>query len=171
MIQGIGAAPEHALASDAGLLCENGIVVDAHMRTSDPAILAIGDCTSFPDHATGRRLRLESVQNANDQARTAFATITGDLKPYSAVPWFWSDQGDLRLQMVGLMPVEGSPHRRNGSTPQSFSILHYVGDRLTCVESVNAPADHLAARKLLETGRTVPPDAACDPAVPLKQRL
>ena len=171
MIQGIGAAPEHTLASDAGLHCENGIVVDAHMRTSDPAILAIGDCTSFPEHETGRRLRLESVQNANDQARTASATITGELKPYCAVPWFWSDQGDLRLQMVGLMPAEATRYRRDGATPQSFSILHYVGERLSCVESVNAPADHLASRKLLETGRTVPPDAACDPAVPLKQRL
>ena len=171
IIQAIGAAPEHVLANDAGLHCENGIVVDAHMRTSDPAILAIGDCTNFPDHDTGRRLRLESVQNANDQARTAFATITGELKPYCAVPWFWSDQGDLRLQMVGLMPTDAARYRRNGATPQSFSILHYVDQHLSCVESVNASADHLAARKLLETGRTVAPDAACDPAVPLKERL
>jgi 3-phenylpropionate/trans-cinnamate dioxygenase ferredoxin reductase subunit len=171
VVQGIGAAPEHTLASAAGLHCENGIVVDAHMRTSDPTILAIGDCTSFPEQATGRRLRLESVQNANDQARTAFSTITGELQPYRAVPWFWSDQGDLRLQMVGLMPADGERYRRDGPTPQSFSILHYVGERLSCVESANAPADHLAARKLLEAGRTVPPAAACDPVVPLKQRL
>jgi 3-phenylpropionate/trans-cinnamate dioxygenase ferredoxin reductase component len=171
MIQGIGAAPEHSLATDAGLHCENGIVVDAHMRTSDPAILAIGDCTSFPEHGTGRHLRLESVQNANDQARTAAAIITGEPKPYCAVPWFWSDQGDLRLQMVGLMPAEGKRHRRDGATPLSFSILHYAGERLSCVESVNAPADHIAARKLLETDRTLRPDEACDPAVPLKQRL
>ncbi len=171
MAQGIGAAPEHSLATDAGLECENGIVVDSHMRTSDPAILAIGDCTSFPEHGSGRRLRLESVQNANDQARIACATITGELKPYSAVPWFWSDQGDLRLQMVGLMPADGVRYRRKGATPQSFSVLHDVGDHLACVESVNAPADHLAARKLLETGRTVPPDLACDSAVPLKERL
>lgn len=171
MVQGIGAIPEHTLATEAGLDCENGIVVDSHMRTSDPAILAIGDCTSFPEHETGRRLRLESVQNANDQARIAAATLTGELRPYCAVPWFWSDQGDLRLQMVGLMPADGTRHRRDGPTPQSFSILHYVGDRLTCVESVNAPADHLAARKLLETGRSVPPDLACDSEVPLKQRL
>jgi 3-phenylpropionate/trans-cinnamate dioxygenase ferredoxin reductase subunit len=171
LVQGIGAAPEHTLATDAGLHCENGIVVDAHMRTSDPAILAIGDCTNFPEHGTERRSRLESVQNANDQARTAVATIKGEFQPYRAVPWFWSDQGDLRLQMVGLMPAEGVRHRRDGPTPQSFSILHYVGERLACVESVNAPADHLAARKLLETGRSIPPDLACDAAVPLKQRL
>ena len=170
MVQGIGAVPEHGLATDAGLHCDNGIVVDEHMRTSDPAILAIGDCTSFPEHTSGRRLRLESVQNANDQARTAAATITGQLQPHRAVPWFWSDQADLRLQMVGLVPAQGTRHRRDGATARSFSMLHYVDDRLACVESVNAPMDHLAARKLLETGRSVPPALACDPAVPLKQR-
>ena len=120
---------------------------------------------------TRRHLRLESVQNANDQARTACATIVGQAQPYRAVPWFWSDQGDLRLQMAGLVPAEGVRHRRAGSTPHSFSILHYVGERLVCVESVNAPQDHLAARKLLEARKTLPPELACDPAVPLKQRL
>jgi 3-phenylpropionate/trans-cinnamate dioxygenase ferredoxin reductase subunit len=171
MAQGIGAAPEHALATDAGLHCENGIVVDPHMRTSDPAILAIGDCTSFPEHGTERRLRLESVQNANDQARTACSTIKGELQPYRAVPWFWSDQGELRLQMVGLIPADAVRFRRDGAIAQSFSILHYVGERLACVESVNSPADHLAARQLLESGRSLAPDIACDPAVPLKSRL
>ena len=171
MVQGIGAVPEHDLATEAGLHCENGIVVDEYMRTSDPAILAIGDCTSFPEHGTRRHLRLESVQNANDQARTACATIVGQAQPYRAVPWFWSDQGDLRLQMAGLVPAEGVRHRRAGSTPHSFSILHYVGERLVCVESVNAPQDHLAARKLLEARKTLRPELACDPAVPLKQRL
>jgi 3-phenylpropionate/trans-cinnamate dioxygenase ferredoxin reductase component len=168
VVLGIGAVPDHDLASAAGLHCDNGIVVDEHMRTSDPAILAIGDCTLFPEHATGRRIRLESVQNANDQARTASSTITGELRAYSAVPWFWSDQGDMRLQMVGLMPAEGTRYRRVGQTSQSFSILHYVGGRLACIESVNAPKDHLAARKLLEAGGTVPPEAACNPELALK---
>ena len=171
MVLGIGAVPEHALASSAGLQCDNGIVVDAHLRTSDPAILAIGDCASFPDPATGRSMRLESVQNANDQARTALGTIVGQPKAYQALPWFWSDQGELRLQIAGLMPAQGERHRRRGATPNSFSILHYVGERLACVESVNAPMDHLAARKLLEAGRSVAPDLACDASVPLKQRL
>ncbi|UUZ77244.1 FAD-dependent oxidoreductase [Polaromonas sp. P1(28)-13] len=170
-VLGIGAVPEHALASDAGLHCENGIVVDSHMRTSDPAILAIGDCASFPEMLSGRHLRLESVQNANDQARTAAATLSGQLQPYVAVPWFWSDQGSLRLQITGLMPADGVRRRRNGATPSSFSVLHYVGERLACVESVNAPMDHLAARKLLEAGRTLPPEVACDSAVPLKQHV
>jgi 3-phenylpropionate/trans-cinnamate dioxygenase ferredoxin reductase subunit len=172
MVLGIGAVPEHTLASDAGLACENGIVVDECMRTSDPHVLAIGDCTSFPEgHAggpTGRRVRLESVQNANDQARSAAATLLGREEPYRALPWFWSEQSALRLQMAGLMPADGVRHRRPGASDASFSILHYVGERLVCVESVNAPLDHMAARKLLETGKSPAPALACDAAVPLK---
>ena len=171
LVLGIGAMPEHALASAAGLACENGIVVDDAMRSSDPNILAVGDCTSFPEPTSGRRLRLESVQNATDQARAAVQTLTGQVQPYRALPWFWSEQGGLRLQMAGLMPADGTRHRRAGATPASFSILHYLGPRLVCVESVNAPMDHLAARKLLEAGRDVAPALACDPSVPLKQHL
>ena len=171
LVMGIGAAPETALARAAGLACDaqaGGIVVDASLRSSDPAILAIGDCANFPENGSARRLRLESVQNANDQARTALATITGAPEPYRALPWFWSEQGTMRLQMAGLMPADGVRRRRPGPTPASFSLLHYVGERLACVESVNAPMDHIAARKLLETGKSPPPALACDPAVPLK---
>ena len=168
LLLGIGAVPEHALATQAGLVCDNGIVVDEHMRTSDPAILAIGDCTSFPEASSGRRLRLESVQNANDQAKTAVATLTGNDAPYRALPWFWSEQGSLRMQMAGLMPPDGVRHRRDGAVPTSFSLLHYVDERLVSVESVNAPADHMAARKLLEAQISPAPQLACDPARPLK---
>lgn len=172
LVLGIGAVPEERLAAAAGLACANGIVVDANLRTDDPAILAIGDCANFPEPGgSGRRLRLESVQNANDQARTALATLLGRDEPYRALPWFWSEQGGLRLQMAGLMPAEATRHRRPGATPASFSILHYAGEQLACVESVNAPHDHLSARKLLETGRSPAPAAACDPATPLKAWL
>ena len=175
LVLGIGAAPQTGLASAAGLQCDNGIVVDACMRTSDPALLAIGDCANFPQRSgagpTGQRLRLESVQNANDQARTALATLLGRDEPYAASPWFWSEQGALRLQMAGLMPPNGTRHRRAGASPASFSILHYVGEQLVCVESVNAPLDHMAARKLLETGRCPAPALACDATVPLKSLL
>jgi 3-phenylpropionate/trans-cinnamate dioxygenase ferredoxin reductase subunit len=171
LLLGIGAVPEHTLATQAGLDCDNGIVVDAHMRTSDPAILAIGDCCSFPEPTSGRRLRLESVQNANDQAKTAVATLTGRLMAHNALPWFWSEQGSLRLQMAGLMPADGVRHRRPGATPASFSLLHYAGDRLVSVESVNAPVDHMAARKLLEAQRSPPAHLACDPATALKAWL
>lgn len=171
VVLSVGAVPEHALASAAGLHCENGIVVDECMRTSDPAILAIGDCTSFPEPTSGRQLRLESVQNANDQARTACATLTSQAQPHRALPWFWSEQASLRLQMAGLMPTDGTRHRRPGATPASFSILHYLGERLVCVESVNAPLDHMAARKLLESGKSPAPALACDAAIPMKAHL
>ena len=171
LVLGIGAVPEHALASAAGLDCDNGIVVDEHMRSSDPAILAVGDCTSFPEPTSGRRLRLESVQNANDQARAALATLLGNPQPYRALPWFWSEQGGLRLQMAGLLPPQCTTHRRHGATAASFSLLHYVGERLACVESANAPLDHISARKLLEAGRSPEPALACDPQIALKTHL
>lgn len=175
LVLGIGAAPDTALAQAAGLAVDNGIVVDANLRTSDPAILAIGDCASFPRHGSGQRTRLESVQNATDQARTAAATLLGRDEPYRALPWFWSDQGTLRLQMAGLMPADGAHHRRPGANEGSFSILHYVpgegGDRLVCIESANAPMDHMMGRKLLEAGKHPAPQIACDPATPLKSLL
>ena len=168
LVLGIGAAPECRLAAEAGLACDNGIVVDACLRTADAAILAIGDCASFPDAASGRRIRLESVQNANDQAKTALATLLGREEPHAALPWFWSEQGSLRLQMAGLMPAGGERHRRPGAQPNSFSILHYADGRLACVESVNAPMDHMMARRLLEAGASPSPEVACDPAVAWK---
>ena len=175
LVLGVGAVPEVSLAEAAGIECGNGVLVDACMRTSDPSILAVGDCTSFPAHLhaqhAGDRLRLESVQNANDQARTATATLQGREEPYQALPWFWSEQGSMRLQMAGLMPAQGTRFRRPGANDQSFSILHYVDDALRCVESVNAPVDHMMARKLLESGRHPDPVSACNPARPLKSFL
>jgi len=171
LVMGIGALPETGLAQQAGLAVDNGIVVDACLRTSDPEILAIGDCANFPAAADHRRLRLESVQNASDQARTAAATLLGREEPYGALPWFWSDQGPLRLQMAGLMPADGVRHRRPGANEGSFSLFHYVGERLVCVESVNAPMDHMMARKLLEAGKHPSAAQVCDPAVALKTLL
>jgi 3-phenylpropionate/trans-cinnamate dioxygenase ferredoxin reductase subunit len=175
LLVGIGAAPEITLAQAAGLECADGIVVDAFMQTSDEAILAVGDCTRFPDRRSGTALRLESVQNANDQARTAVATLSGAPRPHDVVPWFWSDQGPLRLQMAGLVPAPGTAGshtvRRPGPNATSFSLLHYVDAQLVCVESVNAPVDHMMCRKLLEAGRHPDPAVAADPAVPLKSLL
>jgi len=168
LVLGIGAAPECRLAAEAGLAVDNGIVVDACLRTDDTAILAIGDCASFADTHSGARLRLESVQNAHDQARTAAATLLGREQPHTALPWFWSEQGSLRLQMAGLMPAGAERHRRLGAQPGSFSILHYVDRQLRSVESVNAPMDHMMARRLLEAGASPAPEVACDPAVAWK---
>lgn len=171
LVLGIGAVPDTALAEAAGLAVDNGIVVDANLRSSDASILAIGDCANHPLFGSGQRLRLESVQNATDQARTAAATLLGRDEPYKALPWFWSDQGALRLQMAGLTTPDATHHRRPGPNDAGFSILHYAGDRLVCIESVNAPMDHMMGRKLLEAGKHPAPDVTCDPAVPLKSLL
>ena len=179
LLLGIGAEPEDTLARVAGLQCDNGIVVDAALRTSDAAILAIGDVARFPVSTQwapgGGMLRLESVQNATDQARAAALTLQGQSPVYGALPWFWSEQGAMRLQMAGLMPAPDGAgvhrHRRPGASDGSFSILHYGGEQLLCVESVNAPMDHVMSRKLMEAGRNPPPAVACDPAVALKSLL
>ncbi len=179
LLLSVGGEPDTALAQAAGLVVDNGVVVNSAMQSSDPHILAIGDVARFPVSAqwapAETMARLESVQNANDQARTAAATLQGQPAGYNALPWFWSEQGAMRLQMAGLMPSAAAPgvsrHRRPGPTPTSFSILHCLADRLVCVETVNAPMDHMMSRKLLEAGKHPAPALACDPAVALKSLL
>ncbi len=168
LLLGIGAEPETTLAEAAGLEVDDGVRVDAFLQSSDPAIMAIGDCVRFPEPGQSRGRRLESVQNANDQARCAAAGLLGRPVPYQPMPWFWSEQGGMRLQMAGLLPADASQYLRPGSQAGSFTLLHYAGDRLACAESVNAPMDHLALRKLMEAGRHPAPERASDPSVPLK---
>ncbi|WP_027061045.1 NAD(P)/FAD-dependent oxidoreductase [Mesorhizobium loti] len=152
VIVGIGAVPNVELAQEAGLTIANGIRVDHQMRSSVPDILAIGDAASYRHWFTGGDVRLESVQNATDQARLAARTITGHADAYSAVPWFWSDIGDMKLQMVGLT-AGGDSHVVLGDLPDNkFSIYHYAGDRLLGIESVNRPGDHMLGRKMLGAG-------------------
>ncbi|KCB23987.1 NAD(P)/FAD-dependent oxidoreductase [Bordetella hinzii] len=168
LVAGIGAVPETRLAEAAGLAVDNGIVVDSQMRTSAPHIHAIGDCTAFPYLREDRRLRLESVQNANDQARTLAAVLCGQPADYRALPWFWSDQGALRLQIAGIAPAGAERRLRPGSKPGSLSVMHFLDGRLVCVESINAPLDHMAARKLLELAEHPPAELLLDPSVALK---
>lgn len=177
LLLGVGALPRVQLAQDAGLACGDGILVDACMRSSDPAILAIGDCARCTPADGGSPLRLESIQNAQDQARAAAATLLGEPRPYQPQPSFWSEQGTLRLQMSGLLPPcgAGDPPPRSVRRPlhgtDGFSLLHYAGERLVCVESANAAMDHMIARKLLEAGRTPPPEVAADPTRRLQDWL
>jgi 3-phenylpropionate/trans-cinnamate dioxygenase ferredoxin reductase subunit len=156
VIVGIGAVPNVELAKGAGIVVSNGISVDSWMRTSAPAVLAVGDVTSFSHLSSGKTVRLESVQNATDQARLAARTILGRLEPYSAVPWFWSDIGESKLQMVGL--VAGSDTQVTLGDPKegSFAVYHYLGDQLLGVESINRAADHMLGRKLLKAGFSPP---------------
>jgi 3-phenylpropionate/trans-cinnamate dioxygenase ferredoxin reductase subunit len=171
IVVGIGAVPNDELAREAGLECANGIVVDEYMRTSDPSVLAIGDCTAFPSATLGRRIRLESVQNANDQARCAARTVLGKSEPYTALPWFWSDQGTVRIQIAGVPEQDHKRVVRGDPAQDKFSVLYFDGDVLTSVESVNSTADHIAARKLIVARVAIPLDRAVDPAVPLKEVL
>jgi 3-phenylpropionate/trans-cinnamate dioxygenase ferredoxin reductase subunit len=171
VIVGIGAAPNVELAQAAGLTVANGIRVDHQMRSSVPEILAIGDAASYRHWFTGGDVRLESVQNATDQARLAARTIVGHADPYSAVPWFWSDIGDMKLQMVGLTSG-GDSHVVLGDPAENrFSIYHYAGSRLLGIESVNRPGDHMLGRKMLGAGFSPTPQTVAAGPDALKAAL
>ena len=163
-----GIVPNTELAAEAGLATGNGILVDDQLITSDPAISALGDCVAFPCLYTGGMTRLESVQNAVDQARTIAKRLTGNPHPYTALPWFWSNQGKARLQIAGLATGHDRTVVRGDPEAHKFSVFLYRGERLLAVESVNAPADHLAARKLIEKGVPVPPELAARTDTDLK---
>ncbi|GJL98254.1 MAG: putative ferredoxin reductase [Hyphobacterium sp.] len=169
VVLGTGVRPCNALAQQSGLACDNGIQVDEFTRTSDPDIVAIGDCAAHPNYLTGKTLRLESVQNAIDQAKIAAKTLTGKHEPYRAVPWFWSDQFDIKLQMAGLSADTDQAVTRGDPADKAFSIFYFSNGRLMAVDSINAPADHMAARRILaKDERTLSPALAADLAFDLK---
>jgi len=143
----VGAVPNVELAQAAGLALDNGIATDAHTRTNAPNIFACGDCASFPSARYGRRLRLESVQNAIDGAKTAASAMLGSTPHYDPVPWFWSDQFDLKLQIAGLS--SGATRIEHDVSEGKGAIRAYLGDRLIAVDSLNDPKSHLIARKTL----------------------
>jgi 3-phenylpropionate/trans-cinnamate dioxygenase ferredoxin reductase subunit len=171
VLVGIGIVPADDLAQAAGLPVANGIVVDAHLATADPKISAIGDCAAFPDPYSGNVIRLESVQNAVDQGRCVAKRIAGHPAPYAAVAWFWSDQRDLKLQMVGLTAGCDRTVLRGNPAERAFSVFCFRGDTLLGIESVNRGADHMFGRRLLAAGASVTPDEAGDPSFDLKARL
>ncbi|MBZ9821974.1 NAD(P)/FAD-dependent oxidoreductase [Mesorhizobium sp. CA4] len=171
VIIGIGVVPNVELAEAAGLPTGNGIRVDQHMQSSIREILAIGDAASYRHWFTGGDVRLESVQNATDQARLAARTVLGHAEPFSAVPWFWSDIGDMKLQMVGL--TQGGDHHvvLGDLAENKFSIYHYAGSRLLGIESVNRPADHMLGRKMLGAGFSPTPQTVAGGSDALKAAL
>ena len=171
-IVGIGVVPRTKLARQLDLLCDNGIVVDRYARTSNPLVVAAGDCTVQPHPLTGReQVRLESVQNAISQAKTAAATLAGASEPNVAVPWFWSNQYDLRLQIAGLSRGHDRFVIRGEIAKECFSVLYYRDETLLAVDAVNAPGDYMAVRKALSQGATITADAAADNAVPLRELI
>ncbi|MGL4242120.1 MAG: NAD(P)/FAD-dependent oxidoreductase, partial [Beijerinckiaceae bacterium] len=152
-VVGIGVLAEDRLAAAAGLAISNGIAVDGRLRTNDPAIFAVGDATSCGNPFFGGPLRLESVQNAVDQAKTAAKAIAGKDADYHAVPWFWSDQADYKLQIAGVAPRLDRTVVRGDAEAGAFSVFGYADGHLRVVESINRPADHMLARRLIGEGR------------------
>jgi 3-phenylpropionate/trans-cinnamate dioxygenase ferredoxin reductase subunit len=172
VLVGIGVVPNVELARDAGLCVSNGIVVDEYLRTEDESIYAIGDCADHPNPfagpIAGARVRIESVQNAVDQAKCIAAAIVGRSENYRAVPWFWTDQFDIKLQMAGLSGGYGQAVTRGELESRKFSVFYFRNGRLAAVDSVNRPGDHLAGRKLIGAGTQLTPEQAADPDVDLK---
>ncbi len=168
VVIGVGVTAEDALARESGLECANGIAVDAHMRTSDDAISAVGDCADFPNAALGFRTRLESVQNAVDQARCVARRLVGNPAPYEALAWFWSDQGDLKLTIAGLAHGVDTWVLRGDTEARAFSTFGFRDGRLAVVESVNRAGDHAAAKRIIGTPKTMTPADAANPAFDLR---
>lgn len=172
VIVGIGVTPAVELAEQAGLKTDNGILVDEFARTSDPNILAAGDCTRHHNGIYDRYVRLESVQNAVDQARVAAATICGTLKPYKSLPWFWSDQYDIKLQIAGLS--EGYDQvvvRGDSSAGRSFSVCYLQEGRLLSLAAINRPQDFMMGKRLILDRLEVDQAMLKDDTLSLKELL
>jgi 3-phenylpropionate/trans-cinnamate dioxygenase ferredoxin reductase subunit len=167
VLVGVGARSRDELAKSAGLAVADGVLVDARLRTSDPAVYAVGDCAVFPG-AAGRGLRLESVQNATDQARHVVQVILGADIGYAPVPWFWSHQGPYRLQIAGLSPAGGETVVSGDIGSGRFSVFCFHDEELVAVESLNRPADHVAARRVLAMRRRPTPQQVARPGFSLK---
>jgi len=171
VVVGIGVLPNVELAAEAGLPVASGIVVDEYLLTSDPNISAIGDCALFASPRFGGSLRVESVQNATDHARCLAARLTGDKKVYDGQPWFWSDQGDDKLQIAGLTTGYDQVVMRGKPEQKSFSAFCYRSGKLVGIESINRAGDHMFGRRLLGMDRSIAPDKAADESFNLKSAL
>lgn len=169
VVIGVGILPATQLAEEAGLECSNGIIVDEFCRTGDPDIFAAGDCTNHPNSLLGRRLRLESVHNAQEQGKTAALAILGMPEAYAQIPWFWSDQYDLKLQMTGLAEQYTSLVIRGDPESRSFAAFHFAGDRLIAVHAVNSPREFMLSKKLIAHGAQLDPSAVGDVTIPFKE--
>jgi 3-phenylpropionate/trans-cinnamate dioxygenase ferredoxin reductase component len=169
IITGIGVTPDIALAGTAGLTCDNGIVVNERLETSDPQIFAMGDCAVFPYH--GRMIRLESVQNANDMGVVAAHNILGEGKAYRPVPWFWSDQFELKLQIAGLNTGFDQVVTRKGLREGAKSHFYFRDGTFLAADCLNDGAAYMMARKILEGGKMLTPLQVADEGFSLKSLL
>jgi 3-phenylpropionate/trans-cinnamate dioxygenase ferredoxin reductase subunit len=172
LIVGIGILPAVGPLAAAGAACGNGVEVDEFCRTSLPHIYAIGDCASHANaFAGGARIRLESVQNAVDQAKVAAASILGNPVPYAATPWFWSNQFDLKLQTVGLSAGHDTTVLRGDPASRSFSLIYLKSGRVIALDCINAAKDFIQGRALVERRMAIAAERLSDTAVPLKAML
>ncbi len=169
VVLGIGVVPNVEMAQEAGIIVDNGIVVGADLRTSDPKIFAIGDCVMFDEVSIGQKIRLESVQNAVDQGKAVAKTVMGKGEAYRSVPWFWSDQQDVKLQMVGLANRATRRVLRGRPDDSAFSVFQFAGDQLVEINSVNRGADHMFGRRMMDQPANLPtPEQAADESFDLR---
>ena len=166
-----GLVPNTQLAQAAGLEVRDGIEVDAHARTSDPHIYAVGDVARFTSPRYGRSVRLESVQNAIDQAKAAARTIMGETTPYDPVPWFWSDQYELKLQIAGLLDGADTLVRRGDPEEGRFALFHLKDGALIACEAVNCPPEYMSAQRMIASGARPDPERLRDQSVAMKDFL
>jgi 3-phenylpropionate/trans-cinnamate dioxygenase ferredoxin reductase subunit len=171
LVVGVGAVANMQLAADAGLACENGIVVDEYCRTSDPAIYAAGDCTYHPSRRFEMRVRLESVDNAFEQAKAAALNMLERPTVHDRVPWFWSDQFDNKLLIVGLSQGHDQQVTRGDPATRSFTVCYLKGGELLAVEAINHSKDYMAARKLIADRVRPDINKLADPLVALKDSV
>jgi 3-phenylpropionate/trans-cinnamate dioxygenase ferredoxin reductase component len=172
VIVGIGVIPNTGLAEQLGLAVDDGIVVDRFALASDGTTVAVGDCANMPNpvpgSAPGERIRLESVNNAVEQAKVAAYSLTGRREEYAGIPWFWSNQADLKLQIAGLCSGHDQTVIRRDEARGKFTVLYYRGGQIIAADCVNAPLDFMAVKNALANGRNIPAAAAADPATALK---
>ena len=171
VVVGIGIVPDVRLAASAGIECDDGIVVDERCATSAAHIYAVGDCTRHPNPILGRMLRLESVQNALEQARTAAANIAGTPARYEQVPWFWSDQFDLKLQMVGISQGYDTIVQRGSMDEDDFAMFYLKGGVLIAVDAVNRPREFMACRKIVPQRPSIDPARLADESIPMQEMV
>ncbi len=170
-IVGIGLEPNVGLAEAAGIACDNGIAVDGHCRTSDANVYAVGDCCSHPSPRYGRRVRLESVDNAFEQAKTASANLCGKPMIHDKTPWFWSDQYDLKLQIVGLSQHYDLTVLRGDPQTRAFSCCYLRDGELIALDAVNHAKDFMAARKLIAERARPDPARLADASIGLRETI
>jgi len=171
VVVGVGVKPNMELAEEIGLECNNGIIVDENGVTNDPNIYAVGDCTNQFNKLYKKRLHFESVQNCIDQSNTVASSITGNHKPFVAIPWFWSNQYDLKLQIVGIREQYDEKIIRGNIKERKFSVLYLRNRKLISIECINQPKDFIASKKLIQQKKTLKQSYLANPEALLNENL